>query len=145
MKVLAGIIGGFLMAVIGALLIAVGGASRSGSGAMYGAVAFFVLWIVGVVIAVSAKSASKAWRRLFISTGLLSFCLPLSAIFFTGSHVASAIEKGGDMATASIAGAAIGGGIVSGFMGILGFFLGAVFLIIGLLVGRDKPGTNVDQ
>ena len=41
------------------------------------------------------------------------------------------------MANAAVAGAAIGGGLVTGFMGILGFFLGAVLLIIGFLVGRD--------
>jgi hypothetical protein len=55
-----------------------------------------------------------------------------------GSHVVNMLEKGGDIANAAAAGAAIGGGLVTGFMGILGFFLGAVLLIIGFLVGRDR-------
>ena len=143
MKILAGIIGGLIIAIIGAIVIAVGGASKPSSGGSYGAVAFFVLWVVGIVVAVKAPSAAKAWRRLLITSGVLSFLLPLSAIVFTGSHVAGTLEKGGEYAGAAAAGAAIGGGLVSGFMGILGFFLGAVFLVIGLLVGRDKQVVYV--
>ncbi len=138
MKILAGIIGGLIIAIIGAMVIALGGASQASSGGSYGAIAFFALWIVGITIAVMAPSAAKAWRRLLITSAVLSFLLPLSAIVFTGSQVASTMEKGGEYAGAAAAGAAIGGGLVSGFMGILGFFLGAVFLVIGLLVGRDK-------
>ena len=143
MKILAGIIGGLIIAILGAFVITLGGASKPSSGGSYGAVTFFVLWIVGIIIAVMAPSAAKAWRRLLITSGVLSFLLPLSAIVFTGSHVAGTLEKGGEYAGAAAAGAAIGGGLVSGFMGILGFFLGAVFLVIGLLVGRDKQVVYV--
>jgi hypothetical protein len=138
MKILAGIVGGFVIAVLGAVVVALAGPASSSGGLSYGTIAFFALWIVGVVVAVMSPSASKAWRRLLIVSAILSFLLPLSAILFTGSHVAGTLEKGGEHAGAAAAGAAIGGGLVSGFMGIVGFFLGAVFLVIGLLVGRDK-------
>ncbi|MFO1344465.1 MAG: hypothetical protein U1F05_15275 [Burkholderiales bacterium] len=92
---------------------------------------------VGIFVALKAPSVAKAWRRLLITSGVLSFFLPLSAILFTGSHVAGTLEKGGEYAGAAAAGAAIGGGLVSGFMGILGFFLEPYFLSC-LLVGRDK-------
>ena len=143
MKILAGIVGGLIIAILGAIVIALGGASKPSSGGSYGAIAFFVLWVIGIVVAVMAPSAAKAWRRLLITSGVLSFLLPLSAIVFTGSHVAGTLEKGGEYAGAAAAGAAIGGGLVSGFMGILGFFLGAVFLVVGLLVGRDKQVVYV--
>lgn len=142
MKVLAGIIGGLIIAIIGAMVIAVGGASNPSSGG-YGAIAFVVLWVVGIAVAVMAPSAAKAWRRLLITSGVLSFLLPLSAIVFTGSRVAGTLERGGEYAGAAATGAAIGGGLISGFMVILGFFLGAVFLVIGLLVGRDKQVVYV--
>jgi hypothetical protein len=138
MKLLAGIIGGLIVAIIGAMVIAISGASRLGAGVNYGVFVFIVLWIVSIVVAVKAQSASKAWSRLLITSGLLSFLLPLSAMVFTGTQVAKTIEKGGQYVDAATAGAAIGGGLVSGFMGILGFFLGAVFLVIGFMVGRDK-------
>jgi hypothetical protein len=138
MKLLAGIIGGFIVAIIGAMVFAISGASRLGTGVNYGVFVFIVLWIVSIVVAVKAQSVSKAWSRLLITSGLLSFLLPLSAMVFTGTQVAKTIEKGGQYVDAATAGAAIGGGLVSGFMGILGFFLGAVFLVIGFMVGRDK-------
>jgi hypothetical protein len=138
MKILAGLIGGLIIAILGAVVIAVGGAANPKSGATYGFVAFFILWLVGIVVAVKAPSAGKAWRRLLITAAVLSFLLPLSALFLAGSHVAGTLEKGGEYAGAAAAGAAIGGGLVSGFMGVIGFFLGAVFLVIGLLVGREK-------
>ena len=99
---------------------------------------FFVFWILGFVIALMAKSAPKAWRRLLLTSAVLSFLLPLSGIIYTGSFMAAHVDPGAEYAGAQAAGAAIGGGLVSGILGFIGFFLGVVFLIIGLLVGRDK-------
>ena len=138
MKILAGIIGGLILAILGAIVIAIGGATNPGKSGSYGAIAFFILWIAGIVVAVTAPSPAKAWRRLLIASAVFAFLLPLSGVIFTGSHVASTMEKGGQYAGAAATGAAIGGTLVSGFMGIVGFFLGAVFLVIGLLVGREK-------
>lgn len=139
MKILAGIIGGFILAVLGALLVAITFAAST-EGAGKGVSAFFISWIVGIVIAVLAPSAAKAWRRLLITASVMSFLLPLSGLLYTGSFMANH-TKGG----AEAAGAAIGGGLVSGALGFLGFFLGIVFLIIGLLVGRDKQVVYVPQ
>lgn len=143
MKIFAGILGGLILAILGAIVVAIGGASSAGSGASYGAIAFFVLWVVGIAVAVTAPSASKAWRRLLIIAAVFAFLLPLSGIVFTGSHVATTLERGGQHSGAATAGAVIGGGLVSGFMGIVGFFLGAIFLVIGLLIGRDKQVVYV--
>lgn len=143
MKTLAGIAGGLILAIVGAVVVALGGASRPASGGSYGVVAFFVFWILGLVVAVMAPSPGKAWRRLLITAAILSFLLPLSAIVFTGSHVAGVMEQGGKHAGAATAGAAIGGTFISGFMGIVGFFLGAIFLVVGLLVGREKQVVYV--
>lgn len=138
MKTLAGIIGGLILAILGLILVTVGGAINTDKGAGSGVVAFFIIWIAGIVVAVMAPSPAKAWRRLLITAAIFAFLLPLSGIIFTGSHVASTMEKGGEYAEAAATGAAIGGTLVSGFMGIVGLFLGAIFLVIGLLVGRDK-------
>lgn len=152
MKVLAGILGGLIVAILAAFVVAIGGASRPSAGGGAGAIAFFAFWIGGIAVAVMAPTSAKAWRRLLLTSAILSFMLPLSGIVFTGSHVAGTLEKGGEYAGAAAAGAMVGGGLVSGFMGILGFFLGAVFLVIGLLVGRDKqvvymqaPAATPDQ
>lgn len=138
MKVLAGIIGGLIFATLGAILVTVTFAASAGRGAMWGAMTFFACWALGIVIAVLSISAAKAWRKLLLSSSLLSFMLPLSGLIYTGSFMATQLDPDAEYAGAQAAGAAIGGGLISGFMGFVGFFLGIVFLIIGLLVGRDK-------
>jgi len=138
MKALAGIIGGLILAIIGAILVTVTFAASPEQGGSWGAISFLVFWVLGIVIAVRSTTAPKAWRKLLLSSAVLSFLLPLSGLIYTGSFMAKHVDPNAEYAAAQAAGAAIGGGLVSGFMGFVGFFLGAVFLVIGLLVGRDK-------
>ena len=138
MKIVAGIFGGLILAIIGAMLVTITFAASPEKGGSWGAMSFIVFWVVGIVIAVLSKSASKAWRRLLITSAVLSFLLPLSGVIYTGSFMAAHVDKADKYAGAAAAGAAIGGSLVSGFLGFVGFFLGVVFLVIGLLVGRDK-------
>lgn len=138
MKVLAGIIGGLILAVIGSILITVTFAASPEKGGLWGATGFFVLWVLGIAIATRSATAAKAWRKLLLSSSVLSFLLPLSGLIYTGSFMAKHVDSNAQYAGAQAAGAAIGGGLITGFMGFVGFFLGIVFLIVGLLVGRDK-------
>jgi hypothetical protein len=64
--------------------------------------------------------------------------MPISSLIFSGAQVADAASQGGEYAGAATAGAALGGGMVTAITGFLGFYLGVIFLVIGLLVGRDK-------
>ena len=143
MKVLAGIIGGLILAIIGAILVTVTFAASPEKGGSWGAISFLAFWVVGIVVAIRSASAAKAWRKLLISSAVLSFLLPLSGLIYTGSFMTKHVDPNAQYAGAQAAGAAIGGGLISGFMGFVGFFLGAVFLVIGLLVGRDKQVVYV--
>ena len=143
MKVLAGIIGGLILAVIGAILVSVTFGASPEKGGSWGAISFLAFWVVGIVVAIRSASASKAWRKLLISSAVFSFLLPLSGLIYTGSFMAKHVDTKAQYAGAQAAGAAIGGGLISGFMGFVGFFLGVVFLVIGLLVGRDKQVVYV--
>jgi hypothetical protein len=107
-------------------------------GLVFGSIAFLVLWLIGILIALMAKSTAKAWRRLLIVSAFFSFCLPIAGLFYTSAGITGIIEKGGESIETSIAGATILGTILSAIMGIIGFSLGAFFLLIGLLVGRNK-------
>lgn len=139
MKILAGIIGGLIFAILGSLLVTITFAA-GGTGAGKGVGTFFIVWLVGIGIAVMAPSAGKAWRRLLLTSSVFSFLMPLSGLIYTGSFMANHATGG-----AEAAGAAIGGGLVSGLLGFVGFFLGVVFLIIGLLVGREKQVVYVER
>ena len=145
MKFIAGLLGGLILAILGAILITTTFAASPEKGGSWGAIAFFILWVIGIVVALRAKSASKAWRRLLLTSAVLSFLLPISGIIYTGSFVATQVDTTSEYAGAQAVGATIGGGLVAGFLGFGGFFLGVVFLIIGLLVGRDKQIVYVEK
>ncbi|MBV6753678.1 hypothetical protein KV580_25510 [Pseudomonas chlororaphis] len=133
MKILAGIIGGLIMAILTSLVVSIAGASNPSSGSA-GALVFLVVWAIGIAIGLFAPRVGKAWRRLLLISGVVAFMLPLAGVIFTGSYIAVNTSHSG----AASAGAAIGGTLVSGALGFVGFFLGVILIIVGFLVGRDK-------
>jgi hypothetical protein len=150
MKFVAGLIGGLILAVLATTVVGLAGAA-SGGGAGSGGV-FLGAWAIALVIALTAPRVGKAWRRLLIISGLMAFMLPLSGIIFTGSYVATKVDHTSAHAAAEAAGATIGGALVSGALGFIGFFLGVILIIVGLLTGRDKqvvyvqaPPTAIDK
>jgi len=145
MKVLAGIFEGLILAIVGAIIVTVAFAVTPERGSSFGIISFFAVWVISIVVAVFSPSAPKAWRRLLISSSIASFLLPISALVYTGSFMAKHMNADVQYAGARAAGAMIGGGLVSGFVGFVGFFLGIVFLIIGLLVGRDKKVIYIQE
>lgn len=145
MKFIAGFLGGLILAVLGAVLVTTAFSASPERGGSWGGIAFFIIWVLGMVVALGAKTLAKAWRRLLLSSAVFSFLAPISAIMYTGSFMATQIDTTSEYAGAQAAGAAIGGGLISGFMGFVGFFLGVVFLIIGLLVGRDQQVVYVEK
>ncbi len=143
MKILAGIVGGLILAILSTFLVTIAFAA-SHPDSNPGALAFFAMWMVGIAIAVMAPSASKAWRRLLLTCAVMAFLLPLSGLVYTGSYMAG-MDSTGQHSAAAATGAAIGGSLVSGFLGFVGFFLGVIFLVIGLLVGRDKQVVYIER
>ena len=138
-KIVAGILGGFIVSVLGAFVVTIALASDPETGGTAGGIAFFAFWILSIVIALIAERAGKAWRRLLITSSILCFMLPLASFIFSGAQVAQT-ESG-----AEAAGAALGGGMITLISGFVGFFLGVVFLIIGLMVGRDVKVITVKE
>ena len=65
--------------------------------------------------------------------------LPLSAMIYSGEQLAETQDG------AEALGTAIGGGLLTGLTGFVGFFLAAIFLVIALLVGREKQIVIVKE
>jgi hypothetical protein len=145
MKLIAGLLGGLILAILGAVLVTTTFAASPGKGGSWGAIAFIALWVIGIIVALGAQGAAKAWRRLLLTSAVFSFLAPISGIIYTGSFMAKHVDGASKYAGAEAAGAAVGGGLISGLMGFVGFFLGVVLLIIGLLVGRDKQVIYVEK
>ena len=138
-RLIAGIIGGLILAVLGANIVSMvtGGPMAkepSKTATAIAAIVFLGLWAASIVVAVRAQRAAKVWRRLLISCACLSLALPLAGFIMAGRTTHHYAAKGAELEAAATAGV---GGVMAIFLGILGFFLGAIFLTIGLLVGRD--------
>ncbi len=138
LKLAAGLVGGFFMGALVALLFTLALPHKDGMAPLAGAISFYVVLVASVVFAFFSPSPAKALRRLFLTCSVLAFLLPLSGLLFTGDMMTNMSPEGNAQSGAYQAGVAIGGGIVSGILGFFGFFAGAIFLVIGLLVGRDK-------
>lgn len=138
LKLAAGLVGGFFLGVLIALLLTLSLPHKNGIAPVAGAISFFVAIVAGVVFAFFSPSPSKALRRLLLTCSVLAVLLPLSGLLFTGDMMTNFAPESSEHSGAYQAGTAIGGGLISGVLGFVGFFSGVIFLIIGLLVGRDK-------
>jgi len=143
-RLVAGIAGGFILSMIAVNICTVilydpMVKEPSTATKAFSVIIFFVLWAVAIVVAVKAERAAKAWRRILISNACLSFAMPLSAFIMAGKAAHQFETKGHQLEAAAVAGA---GGIMAIVLGVVGLFLGAIFLVVGLLVGRDKKDNN---
>jgi hypothetical protein len=120
-KVIAGIIGGFGFTMIGSICIAM--AMHKVDPTRIYSYSIPILWMIGIAIALIAQTGAKAWRRLFIISGIecLSFPIIIFLFFMDGT-------TSGLMASTAF----------SWIMAVPSFFLGAILLVVGLLIGRDK-------
>ncbi len=138
-KVIAAIIMGIMGGLIGMILagMSVGGGETGGS---IGIWAFLVGLVLMIALALTAKTARKAWGRTTLVSGLMGFLLPLSGLLFTTVVGTQAVqEASGDAEQIGAAiGLAIGGGIVTGVLGVIGFFLGIFFVVASYFLLREK-------
>jgi hypothetical protein len=93
--------------------------------------------VATIVVTLFAPTGRIAWGRLCLLNGLVSSLgLPLACIVFTvllGHHASRAAAKIGGV---------LGGMIASGTLGFVGFFLGAIFLVLAFAILRNAPGTS---
>lgn len=123
-KLINVILGSFFLAAGLSLLFKIAFNSKVG----YLFVVFFALI---VYLLSSLDSARHIWRRTFIFLSVESFLMPLAGVF--GVLNSNAIKSG---EFAMILGGLFAGGMLVVLLAILGFILGIIFLLIGLLVFR---------
>jgi hypothetical protein len=110
--------------------------SEQGSGLL------LMLILIGAVGGLFSKGIRRCFGWGFLWLGLCVFALPLSTMILSGRK-ALQVGAAGDpnYAGARMVGAGLAGGILTGAAAIVGFFLGAIFLIIALvllLTGRKE-------
>lgn len=137
-KIIAGLIGGIIPAVLAMMVIGLPFASNSELSDKVGPWAFIATWVIILILSIMAATGKKAWGRVFLVTAMFCFALPLSSFLFTGAGISEAASSSAEHSGAAMAGAAIGGGLVTMVSGFIGFFMGVVFLILGLSLNKDK-------
>lgn len=137
-KIILGIIGGFILALLGTIVTtSIFALFLKIDNMIIGSISFLAIWVVGIMAAYLSKSIGKTWRRFLLICASFSFLLPLAGLFYTGVSVLGVIETGSSDAT--IVGTAILGLVMSCIMGIFGVSLGTFLLMVRLLSGRSKP------
>lgn len=144
-RVVAGVVGGLIVGALAAnifnFLFADPTAEDAGKvvSALSG-ILFLALWIGAIVLGVRSPGPARAWRHLLIPSGILSLVLPLAALVMTGRMASAKAAVGGQMAELEAGAYAVGGTFLSIVVGFFGVILGAIFLTVGLLVGKKQGG-----
>ena len=127
----AGLLGGLPVACLGNVALSILSLDVLPRGIVNG-VSLLALWGGALAMALCADSSVNAWRRLLITSTVLCFAIPASAVIFSMRQIQQAHGQG------EVVGALIGGSFVSVLLGIAGFFFGAIFLVTWVLLGRKR-------
>lgn len=134
-KLIAGLIGGVLVAAFGIPFL---GMVLSGTGislAPYALILALGVIAVVMVLAALATNTPRSWRFALIFAGCSALALSAAHYLQLGSALTGASQDG------QRAGEVIGQTAGFNFIGLMSFFFGVILLLIGLLVGREKPGA----
>ena len=91
--------------------------------------------LVGAILGFFAPTVRRAFGRGFLLIGVSFLALPITTMLMTGKLASDAVtnaEKADQTATAI--GAGLGGALLTGAAALIGLFLGAIFVIIGLVL-----------
>jgi len=143
-RVVFGIVFGFLcfIALSPALAALLNGVTNGSVAALA------VLVVLGALVGFFSTSIRRAFGWSFLGLALSVVALPLSTMLLAGrvavdaANAADAGEKG-----ATVIGAGIAGTLLTGGAAIIGFFLGAIFLVVALvlLLGGRREVILVDR
>jgi hypothetical protein len=94
--------------------------------------------VATIAVTVFAPTSRIAWGRLCPLNGLASLGLPLAGIAFSVllKHHASQLAVSDAAKTGTKISAGLGGLNVSGMLGFVGFFMGAIFLVLAFAILR---------
>lgn len=127
--------------IVGAVLGVASGIALAPAIAAFAGEAGDSAWLVWVVVAIGAAlgyfapTIRRALGRGFLILGASVFALPLSMMLLSGRVTSDMINQSeaGSEGMAALGGT-IAGTMMTGAAALVGFFLGAIFLIIGLVL-----------
>ena len=93
----------------------------------------FVVAAIGAALGFFAPTIRRAFGRGFLILGASVFALPLSVMLLSG-RVANDMMSETTASGATAIGAGLAGTMMTGVAGFIGFFFGAILLIVGLVL-----------
>lgn len=98
----------------------------------------FIAFVLVLIVTATAPSLRRAFGRSFLFLGASVFVLPLSTMLLSGAaanDVVNAAAAAGDADQGmALAGSVVAGGLATAFAGFVGFILGLVLLLVGLIL-----------
>lgn len=91
--------------------------------------------VIGALLGLFAPSIRRAFGRGFLLSGVAFLALPLTTMLLSGKLASEAVSRASqaDQAAAAV-GAGLGGVLLTGAAAFIGLFVGAIFIIIGLVL-----------
>lgn len=88
---------------------------------------------IGALLGGFAPTVRRSFGRGFLLLGACVFLLPISTLVLS-SVAFSEVMAGADESSQGAVGAGLTGGLMTGFAGFIGFVMGSVLLLIGLVL-----------
>lgn len=138
MRVIEAVIGGSVFAIFGNILAGIVFTAYPEIMVSATSVSAGLCFVTAFYVVVKSETRVKALQRLLLLASVFSFLLPLSALIYSGCFIVGDLRQGTLFTDAHYSGLSIREGVITWVVGITGFLLGIVFLITGLLVGRES-------
>ncbi|WP_118135167.1 hypothetical protein [Oceanicella sp. SM1341] len=126
---------GIVFGILSAVMLSPAAAALAGNARQTTAIALVASVFACGLLCVAAPTARRALGRGFLVLGACTFALPLSAFLLSGRAVTEIVansEPGTEIWAAVGAGA--GGALVTGMATFMGFIVGTLLLLVGLVL-----------
>ncbi len=100
---------------------------------------FFISWIGFSYGLYRVNDLRRMFGWASVALAIEFFLMPIVAIIYTINYTAANVNVSD---AAEVIGAGVGGGVITIIAGVIGFFLGIVFVIIGHFALRAKDKTK---
>ena len=130
-----GLIIGLLFGAAAAMFLAPAAAAFGSDEQGRGGMLMIVVLVIGGLLGMLAPTIRRAFGRGFLLLGASVFALPLSVLLLSGRAASDMLaETAANEQAATAVGAGIAGVLMTGASAFIGFFLGTIFILIGLVL-----------
>lgn len=133
LKIVSGVVGGLLTAILGWVLVAMSISHGSPVDEQLSQWGFYLFGSLGLIVALTSPRAAKAWRRIFFISSIISFLFILSLLSPLSDVDISTMQLFFDTRNGTRLVTVEGFGIMALFS-----FLGIILFLGGVVTGKKQ-------